>query len=232
VQFKGTGSGRVVMTPPGMSCRSDCSLEYQPGSRVILQGYPDDGSVLTAVTGCDAATLPQCEITVFGDHFVQFYFDLAGGPPTPIPQPAPPVPQVLPGAQPPAGGVCTIVGTAGGDVLTGSAGSDVVCGLGGPDHIHGGGGSDVVYAGSGSDVVEGGAGDDLLVGGVGNDRLHGEAGADTLTGGAGRDSLFGGRGRDDLRARDGRRDRLDGGRGFDVARSDRFDAKRAVERSA
>lgn len=66
---------------------------------------------------------------------------------------------------------CTIVGTAGDDVLQGTAEDDVICGLGGDDTLVGMGGDD---------VLRGGEGDDLLVGGTGNDQLYGDAGADRL----------------------------------------------------
>jgi Ca2+-binding RTX toxin-like protein len=85
---------------------------------------------------------------------------------------------------------CTIVGTAGPDVLAGTPGPDVICGLGGADKIDGGGGNDV------------------LIGGPGNDTLEGNLGRDLLLGGAGADSID---------AWDGARDRIDGGPGSDRA---------------
>jgi len=65
---------------------------------------------------------------------------------------------------------CTIVGTAGDDILNGTAGNDVICGLGGDD------------------VIVGRGGDDILRGGPGNDRLIGGLGADTYDGGPGDDT--------------------------------------------
>jgi Ca2+-binding RTX toxin-like protein len=98
---------------------------------------------------------------------------------------------------------CTITGTLGNDYLFDSAGDDVVCGLGGNDTLAATGGNDV------------------LIGG---------AGADTLQGGAGSDDLRGGPGDDVLLARDGRRDRVDGGAGRDTAWVDRrVDRVSAVE---
>ena len=102
------------------------------------------------------------------------------------------------------GAICTIAGTARADRLRGTPGNDVICGYGGGDRISGGGGHDLIY------------------GGPGNDRI---------TGGGGLDVLYGNAGRDRLDARDGRRDRLDGGRGRDNARVDRGrDRVRGVER--
>lgn len=135
---------------------------------------------------------------------------------------------------------CTIVGTQGADVLRGTGGRDVICGLGGNDRILAAGGNDLVYAGPGNDVVYGGtgrdtlyggAGDDVLVGGASDDVLDGGSGRDSLLGGTGNDRLFGGPGPDALSARDGRRDLVDGGGGFDTTTVDRrLDTVRAVER--
>jgi Ca2+-binding RTX toxin-like protein len=102
------------------------------------------------------------------------------------------------------GAICTIDGTARADRLRGTAGNDVICGFGGGDTIDGRGGHDLIY------------------GGLGNDRI---------TGGPGLDVLYGNAGRDRLSARDGKRDRLDGGAGRDNARVDRRrDRVRGVER--
>jgi Ca2+-binding RTX toxin-like protein len=77
-----------------------------------------------------------------------------------------------------SGIACTIMGTAGNDVLTGSAGIDVICGLGGDDTIRGQGGQDRLIGGSGADTIFGGGG---------RDRLQGQRGADALDGGNGKD---------------------------------------------
>ena len=88
---------------------------------------------------------------------------------------------------------CTIVGSPGPDLIVGTEKADVICGLGGDDTIRG------------------------LAGG---DTLDGGPGADTLDGGADADLLLGGPGADLLLARDGTRDRVDGGAGNDRARTD------------
>jgi hypothetical protein len=98
---------------------------------------------------------------------------------------------------------CTIMGTAGANVLRGTAGRDVICGLGGNDALSGLGGNDV------------------LIGGPGSDRL---------TGGGGRDSLHGGGGADTFLARDRARDVVNGGAGSDRALVDAVDRVRLVER--
>lgn len=123
---------------------------------------------------------------------------------------------------------CTIVGTAGNDVLRGTRGRDVICGLGGNDTIHGAGGNDIVYGDAGNDTISGGAGNDRVVGGDGSDRLRGGLGNDTLQGGRGSDQLFGEAGNDQLFARDGHKDRVDGGTGRDRGQLD----KRGVDRAS
>ena len=107
---------------------------------------------------------------------------------------------------------------------------DEVLGLGGNDTIFAGGGPDTLNGGDGNDRVFGGRGNDVLRGDRGADRLEGEAGADQLFGGIGRDSMLGGPGNDRLLARDGYRDVVDGGSGFDVLTIDRFDTAVRVER--
>lgn len=89
----------------------------------------------------------------------------------------------------PAASQCTVVGTAGDDVLVGTAGNDVVCGLGGDDSLDGGGGADTVWGGDGADRLEGGAAADALRGGHGNDVLIGGLAGDQLSGGGGTDLL-------------------------------------------
>jgi CSLREA domain-containing protein len=123
----------------------------------------------------------------------------------------------------PLPGACTIVGTAGPDVLHGTPGRDVICARGGNDQLFGGGGNDVLIGGGGNDVLRGGDGRDVLQGGAGADRMSGQSERDTLAGGLGsdelaggteNDSLSGGAGADGLRGQSGD-DRLAGGAGND-----------------
>ena len=95
------------------------------------------------------------------------------------------------------------VGTARSDTLYGTPRNDVLLGRAG---------SDTVFALQGNDVADGG---------IGNDRLYAGMGKDTVRGGVGNDLLF---------ARDGRRDEVNGGPGFDEAWVDRLDVVRSVER--
>ena len=123
--------------------------------------------------------------------------DCSEGSPAPPPPPPPAGGQPAPEPRQPAWNArCTIVGTAGRDVLRGTAGSDVLCGRGGHD---------VIDARGGFDLLRGGAGDDRLVGRAGRDRLDGGRGDDLLLGGAARDELRGGPGHDRARAERGER---------------------------
>jgi hypothetical protein len=65
--------------------------------------------------------------------------------------------------------------------------------------------------------------DDTVWADSGDDLVFGRGGRDHLDGGAGRDRLFGGRGRDEIHADDGRRDRVNCGKGHDVAIVDEKD---------
>jgi RTX calcium-binding nonapeptide repeat (4 copies) len=89
------------------------------------------------------------------------------------------------------------------------------------DTLTGTGANDVLLGRAGNDRLNGRGGNDVLQGGVGNDRL---------TGGLGRDYIVGGPGNDLLFARDGARDTVFGGPGFDEAWVDRVDVVRNVER--
>jgi Ca2+-binding RTX toxin-like protein len=152
---------------------------------------------------------------------------------------------------------CTILGTVGPDVLRGTPGRDVICGLGGDDVIIAGSGADAVYGGAGADGIVGGTGADTLEGGAhadklsggagadmlagmagadgvsggpGADRLYGNGGSDVLAGGSGADRLWAGYGGDLLYARDGRRDVVHGGGGWDRGTVDRRDRMLSLER--
>jgi Ca2+-binding RTX toxin-like protein len=127
---------------------------------------------------------------------------------------------------------CTMVGTAGNDILRGGSRKDVICGLGGRDLIRGRGGNDVILGGDGGDRLAGGKGRDRIYGNPGDDAIRGHSGRDFLVGNAGRDRSFGNAGNDRLVAsRDASGgDRVDGGRGRDRAWVDRGDRVRSVER--
>jgi hypothetical protein len=205
------GSGAGTVTGQGIACPGDCSQSYLKDAAVALTAAPASGSHFAGWAGACSGTSATCELAMNAGKSVTATFtaDPAGdegssGGGSSDPGGRSGFPGALPG--------CTVVGTAGNDVLTGTRGRDVICGLGGKDRLIGG---------TGNDVLRGGAGADRLQGGAGGDRLIGGAGADRLAGGRGRDILY---------ARDRVRDRVDGGAGSDRARVDRRkDVKSSIE---
>ncbi len=121
-------------------------------------------------------------------------------------------------------------GTAAADRLTGTAAGDLLRGLAGNDRIKGGRGADCLLGGLGRDTISGGKGGDVILGEAGDDRLMGRGGKDRIVAGPGRNRLFGAAGRDDLDAVNGKRDRVNCGRGRDSARTDKRDRVRRCER--
>ena len=122
------------------------------------------------------------------------------------------------------------LGGRGNDVIRGEGGQvDALYGERGNDVLIGGQGVDGLFGGRGDDLLLGGSGDDFLDGGNGRDRVGGGTGADALAGGRGNDVLAGGPGGDTFQARDGMRDAIVGGPGWDEARVDRRDVVFRVE---
>jgi Ca2+-binding RTX toxin-like protein len=108
--------------------------------------------------------------------------------------------------------------------LDGSDEDDHLSGDSSANRIDGGGGDDVILGRAGADKLSeccSGSGNDHLYGGTGRDRLSGSDGDDFLGGGMGKDVLHGQLGDDRLSAKDGFRDDVFGGTGFDRARVDR-----------
>lgn len=101
-----------------------------------------------------------------------------------------------------AGRVATIVGRPGADRLRGTRKADVIVAGPGNDRIDAVGGADLVCAGPGNDVVNGGPGNDVAYGGPGNDTIF---------------------------SRDGDRDTLDCGPGYDTAIVDTIERTRHCE---
>jgi RTX calcium-binding nonapeptide repeat (4 copies) len=119
------------------------------------------------------------------------------------------------------GGRDDLSGEQGSDRLFGESDGDVAGGGGGDDRVLGNDGPDILAGGDGNDEVAGGASGDRLTGEAGDDKLLGEAGRDTLVGGESADVFSGGDGNDRLLARDGFRDRVNGGSGKDGGSFDR-----------
>jgi hemolysin type calcium-binding protein len=229
--ISGPGTGRITSTPAAVDCRSDCAVEFDlPMLSATLSASPDAGSFLFAWDGCSRVTDDgRCFVEGLSAMTVCVTFGMIGSQPTqgacPPPR-EPPVP--LPGPapdgavdHPPLGSPCTIVGSAGADLIHGTPGRDVICGGSGNDRIYGGAGHDLILGGRGNDRLNGAAGREHLLGGPGND---------ILIGGAESDELFGETGWDILFARDTRADLVHGGRGRDRARADRADVVRGIER--
>ncbi|MHC8309521.1 peroxidase family protein [Pseudomonas sp. GT1P32] len=80
-------------------------------------------------------------------------------------------------------------GNAQANTLTGGAGNDVLLGLGGNDTLNGLAGIDQLFGGTGNDILNGGDDNDILNGEDGNDTLNGGLGADAMNGGAGNDTF-------------------------------------------
>ena len=106
------------------------------------------------------------------------------------------------------------LGTKGDDTpvtLPPSASGDAIRGAGGADRLRGRAGDDCLYGQSGDDSLRGDEGADKLEGGAGRDRLVGGAGKDTIGAGAGADAI---------RAKDGKRDKIECGPGRDTVVAD------------
>jgi len=91
-------------------------------------------------------------------------------------------------------------------------------------------GKDVISGRGGRDCLRGGKGRDRISGGPGKDKLNGGAGNDKINGGRGRDSVSGKSGRDTIKVVDGKRDRVNCGKGNDIVRADKKDRLRGCER--
>jgi Ca2+-binding RTX toxin-like protein len=138
-----------------------------------------------------------------------------------------------------ASGVDRLSGGARRDRLSGGSGNDRLSGGSGNDRLSGGAGRDRLSGGAGKDRLSGGALSDRLSGGVGKDRLSGGARRDRLSGGSGNDNIAGGAGRntysagggnDVVNSANGRRERVNCGRGNgDRVRADDNDRLRGCE---
>ena len=95
--------------------------------------------------------------------------------------------------------------------------------LRGIENLTGGSVDDAVRGNGKPNVLIGAQGSDTLAGRGGNDLVRGGPGDDTLIGGGGRDRLFGGGGNDVVLSRDGVRDTIKCGSGFDTVTADRGD---------
>src|SRR4028119_708818 len=109
-------------------------------------------------------------------------------------------------------------------MVSGAALADNIEGDGGNDRLVGTNGKDTISGAGGNDDIFGKGGSDRLFGDSGNDDVYGGGKGDQLQGGLGKDELFGQQGFDIANALDGQaNDRVNCGRGFDVAAIDDFE---------
>ena len=118
-------------------------------------------------------------------------------------------------APPPGHEDCTILGTAGIDILDGGINlilADVICGFEDGDTLNGLTENDILRGMDGDDTLDGGPGNDKLVGGDGDDSLTDPEGNDKHKAGAGDDTVsdmfgnnrvYGGKGDDTVSTGDG-----------------------------
>jgi hypothetical protein len=60
----GAGSGKVVSTPEGIDCGSECEAEFEEGSTVKLTATPEAGSEFREWTGACSGATSTCEVTM------------------------------------------------------------------------------------------------------------------------------------------------------------------------
>ena len=89
------------------------------------------------------------------------------------------------------GGIDSVQGGFGNDLVDGGVGNDSLYGQEGKDTLNGGDGNDSLFGGNFADTLNGGAGIDGLAGGTGDDLLDGgdDTVTDILSGGLGNDTL-------------------------------------------
>jgi Tol biopolymer transport system component len=115
------------------------------------------------------------------------------------------------------------------NVFTGTSKRDVFRGTRGGDRFAGLRGNDILSGGPRADCLSGGKGKDRISGGTGRDRLSGGPGKDKIRGGKGRDRVSGGGRNDTINVVDGKRDRVNCGKGHDTVRADKKDRLRGCE---
>jgi hypothetical protein len=98
VSLEGAGSGTVTISPPGVTCPSDCSETYEQGTVVHLFAAPSADSEFVGWSGGGCAgSQAECSTTVNGDTNVTAVFDILidspppdeNGSPTPGDGPSP-----------------------------------------------------------------------------------------------------------------------------------------------
>ncbi len=121
-----------------------------------------------------------------------------------------------------AGADCVFDGSAS-ERLFGERGRDRLVGNRGADRLFGGAGRDRLIGAQGNGGLQGRGGADRLSGGPGPDRVNGGAGNDRISVGGATNRASGGAGNDRISARNGKRDKINCGRGRDTVRADQKD---------
>jgi alpha-tubulin suppressor-like RCC1 family protein len=71
---RGTGTGSVSSSPPGISCGTDCSEPYDRGTVVTLTATPSSLNIFTGWNGCDSVSGATCRVTMSGARSVTASF--------------------------------------------------------------------------------------------------------------------------------------------------------------
>jgi hypothetical protein len=77
----GSGSGTVSSSPPGISCGSTCSAQFDAGTQVMLTAAPAAGSAFAGWSGGGCSGIGSCTITLSSDQSVTAMFSSAPPPP-------------------------------------------------------------------------------------------------------------------------------------------------------
>ena len=73
----GTGSGTVTSSPTGISCGTDCSEPYSPGTVVTLTAAATAGSSFAGWSGACTGTAASCQVTMSAAQAVTATFTLS-----------------------------------------------------------------------------------------------------------------------------------------------------------
>jgi uncharacterized repeat protein (TIGR02543 family) len=74
VRRSGTGLGRVISSPAGISCGSTCSRSFNYGAKVTLTATAATGSRFSGWTGACTGTSRTCIVTMTQARFVTAKF--------------------------------------------------------------------------------------------------------------------------------------------------------------
>jgi uncharacterized repeat protein (TIGR01451 family) len=74
---QGEGAGTIRSTLPGIDCGEMCTIEYESGTSIELEGLADGASVLGQWLGCDSVAEGICSLDLNSDRTVIATFDVA-----------------------------------------------------------------------------------------------------------------------------------------------------------